>query len=81
MITQEVVQETWERIQNDDYHLIFSTYPDPYQYATEFTPDDWSLVLSVIGQDFLNTPFDDWGHSERIQMETVVDLCANVLDI
>jgi len=81
MITKKQVQESLDRVSNDSYRLTFIPPIDPYSYKSLVSDKDWNTIVSVVGDDFLNVDSYNWSDKERTQMETIIDILANILDL
>ena len=80
MLTREQITESLERTQARP--ILFFFCPPPIDsYFADMSHEDAALIVSVIGDDFIKNKFDTWGDTEKVQMETLIDVCANWLDM
>lgn len=80
-ITRQQVEEAYRRIKNEHHLNSLHGLSSPSTYIRDLTDEQLRVITSVIGFDFLRTPREEWGWIEHIQIETVLDLSANVLHL
>jgi hypothetical protein len=81
MITTEQVEELYDYCTGRGRFLIFASKPSIDSYMDDISKNDQATILDVIGREFLDTPYQNWTDKEYLQMETLIYICANLLDM
>lgn len=81
MLTKGQIEECYNRSVGSEWLLNWAGAPDMKAWLDNIDQSDIDLILYIIGDEFIHTPFDKWTRKEYLQMETLVDIRANVLDL
>jgi hypothetical protein len=82
MLTKTQIEEARDEVLAEEQHgWNFYFDPNVDSWLSDISKEDKDLIVSIIGDEFINTPFDKWGTREYDQMQILLYICAIILKL
>jgi hypothetical protein len=82
MLTKTQIEEARDEVLAEEQHgwdFIFD--PNVDSWFSDISKEDRDLIVSIIGNEFINIPFDKWGKKEHDQMQILLYISACILKL